>query len=266
MNDAYLCFGQVMHRRLRPAVHAFRYPVFYLRLRLQALEQASQSLFSINRFNLFSLHFADHGARDGSPPLPWIRALLAREGIEADGDIWLQAFPRVLGYVFNPVSFWYCHDRDGGLRAVLAEVSNTFGEHHNYLLVSPEGGNIRDGQTLLAHKVFHVSPFMDVRGFYRFRFHAWPRTEHDDGQHPGRSGSRNLVRIEHADEAGDLLHTSVSGVAAPMAPRSLLRALFAYPWQSVGVIARIHWQALQLWLKRVPFFSKPVPPLEETTR
>lgn len=254
MNDFVLCFGQVMHRRLRPAVHAFRYPVFYLRLRLQALEHVSQALLSINRFNLFSLHYCDHGARDGSPPLPWIRSLLEREGVEADGDIWLQAFPRVLGYVFNPVSFWYCHGRDGGLKAVLAEVNNTFNEHHNYLLVAPDGGDIRDGQTLVARKVFHVSPFMAVRGFYRFRFHA------------GQDGRRNLVRIEHADEAGDLLHTSVSGVAAPLSTATLLRALITYPWQSVGVIARIHWQALQLWLKRVPFFSKPVPPLEETTR
>jgi DUF1365 family protein len=254
MNDFRVCFGRVMHRRLRPAAHVFYYPVFYFRVRLQALEQVSQAMFSVNRFNLFSLHFADHGARDGSAPLPWIRALLAREGIDADGDVWLQAFPRVLGYVFNPVSFWYCHGRDGGLKAVLAEVNNTFGEHHNYLLVSPDGGDIRDGQTLLARKVFHVSPFMAVQGFYRFRFHS------------GQEGTRNLVRIEHADDAGDLLHTAVSGDAAPLATRTLLRALFAYPWQSVGVIARIHWQALRLWLKRVPFFSKPLPPLEETTR
>lgn len=254
MNDFRVCFGHVMHRRLRPAVHAFHYPVFYFRVRLQALEQVSQPLLSINRFNLLSLHFADHGARDGSPPLPWIRALLEREGIDADGDIWLQAFPRVLGYVFNPVSFWYCHGRDGGLKAVLAEVNNTFGEHHNYLLVSPDGGDIADGQTLLVRKVFHVSPFMAVHGFYRFRFHS------------GHGGGRNLVRIEYADEAGDLLITSVSGVAAPLTTSTLLRALIAYPWQSVGVIARIHWQALRLWLKRVPFFSKPVPPLEETTR
>ena len=266
MNDFSVCFGQVMHRRLRPAMHAFRYPVFYFRIRLQALEHVSQALFAINRFNLFSLHFSDHGARDGSPPLPWIRALLEREGVEADGDIWLQAFPRVLGYVFNPVSFWYCHGRDGGLKAVLAEVNNTFGEHHNYLLVPPDGGDIHDGQTLLARKVFHVSPFMAVRGFYRFRFHAGRSGEKSGDRNCDQSGSRNLVRIEHADEAGDLLHTSVSGVAAPLSTGTLLRALLAYPWQSVGVIARIHWQALRLWLKRVPFFSKPVPPLEETTR
>jgi DUF1365 family protein len=254
MSALQICFGQVMHRRLRPTVHAFRYPVFYFRLHLQTLDTAARPLFSRNRFNLFSVHDADHGARDGSPLLPWIQHLLAREGVQADGDIWLQAFPRVLGYVFNPVSFWYCHGRDGGLKAVLAEVNNTFGEHHNYLLLPPAGGDIREGQTLLAKKVFHVSPFMAVNGFYRFRFFG------------ATGGGRGMARIEHADELGELLHTAVSGTATAPTTGRLLKAFFGYPLQSVGVIARIHWQALQLWLKRVPFFSKPAPPLEETTR
>jgi DUF1365 family protein len=254
MNALQLCFGQVMHRRLRPTVHAFRYPVFYFRMRLQDIDRIERPLLSRNRFNLFSVHDADHGARDGSPLLGWIHALLAREGVVADGDIWLQTFPRVLGYVFNPVSFWYCHGRDGGLKAVLAEVNNTFGEHHNYLLVAPDGRDIREGQTLQAKKIFHVSPFMAVNGIYRFRFF-------------GGAGSRQGgARIEHADELGELLHTAVSGTAQEATTRRLLRAFLTYPLQSVGVILRIHWQALQLWLKRVPFFSKPAPPLEETTR
>ncbi|MCW5594980.1 MAG: DUF1365 domain-containing protein [Rhodocyclaceae bacterium] len=254
MNPARIVFGQVMHRRLRPARHRFAYPVFFLLLPLQRLDEVAAPLFSVNRANLFSFRFADHGARDGSPPLPWIRALLAREGIVADGEVWLQAFPRMLGYVFNPVSFWYCHDRAGRLAAVLAEVRNTFGERHNYLIAHADGSPIRDGETLEARKVFHVSPFMAVQGHYRFRFHAQP------------GDARILARIDHADAGGDLLHTAISGRAVPITAPHLLRAFFGYPWMTLGVMARIHWQALLLWLKRVPFHSKPRPPFEETTR
>jgi DUF1365 family protein len=251
-----IAFGHVMHRRLRPAAHAFRYPVFSLHLRLQDLETLPAGggwLFARDRFALLAVHAVDHGPRDGTPLLPWIRGLLAREGVVADGDIWLQTFPRVLGYVFNPVSFWYCHDRAGGLRAVLAEVNNTFGERHNYLLVPPSGGNIDATTTLSARKVFHVSPFMAVRGAYRFRFRTSPDEVHS-------------VRIDLADERGDLLHAVITGRPQPLTRAALLRAFFAYPMQSFGVIARIHWQALQLWWKRVPFHAKPEPPLEETTR
>lgn len=248
---ATLCFGEVVHRRLRPAVHAFRYPVFFLRMPLTSIGAAAR--LQLDRLGVFSFHAADHGPRDGSPLLPWIHGLLAREGAVADGEIVLQTFPRVFGYVFNPVSFWYCHDRAGGLVAVLAEVNNTFGEHHNYLLLPPEGDTISAAQTLTARKVFHVSPFMAVNGFYRFRFKT------------AQSG-RISVRIDHADEVGDLLHTAIAGQPQPLSAGTLARAFFAYPLQSVGVVARIHWQALRLWLKQVPFFRKPAPPLEETTR
>ena len=254
MNAARIAFGKVLHHRLRPAEHRFAYPVFFLLLPLHRLDKVAAPFFSVNRANLFSFRFADHGACDGSPPLPWIRTLLAREGIAADGEVWLQAFPRMLGYVFNPVSFWYCHDRAGQLAAVLAEVRNTFGERHHYLIAHADGRPILDGETLEARKVFHVSPFMAVQGHYRFRFHARP------------GDARILARIDHADAEGDLLRTAISGRAVPLTAPRLLRAFFGYPWMTLGVMARIHWQALRLWLKRVPFFSKPQPPFEETTR
>jgi len=140
---ARLYFGEVMHLRLRPAKNRFVYPVFFLRVPLSDPQSLRRPLFGVNRWNLFSFMFRDHGARDGSPPLEWIRALLSREGFEdVDGEVWLQTFPRVLGYVFNPVSFWFCHDRSGALRAILCEVSNTFGEHHHYLLAQPDGSPI----------------------------------------------------------------------------------------------------------------------------
>jgi uncharacterized protein len=248
-----LYLGRVMHHRLRPAANRFVYPVFFLAIPLGRVETLANRWCSVNRWNLFSFRFADHGARDGSHPLEWIRALLAREGLgAADGEVWLQTFPRVLGYVFNPVSFWFCHDRGGALRAILAEVSNTFGECHSYLLAHADGRPIRPEETLSARKRFHVSPFFPVAGDYRFRFVL-------------REG-RALVRIDYHDEAGDLLHTSVSGEAVPYSARALLGAFFSHPWMTAAVIVRIHWQAAKLWAKRVPFFPKPVPPAGEVTR
>ena len=255
---ARLFFGQVVHRRLRPAAHQFVYPVYFCLLPLSVIESVGSALFSVNRFNLFSFNFADHGARDGSHPLPWIRDLLDKNGIVADGEISLQCFPRVLGFVFNPVSFWFCEDRSGELVAVLAEVRNTFGERHNYLLAHDDGRPIADGDELESDKVFHVSPFMALAGHYRFRFSA----------RVGLDGlpSWRLARIDHADAAGDLLHTALSGRASPLASGNLLRAFFGYPLLTLMAVVRIHWQALRLWLKRVPFYRKPEPPLEETTR
>lgn len=256
--EARLFFGQVMHRRLRPVEHRFVYPVYFCLLPLSAIDQLGGALFSLNRFNLFSFHFADHGARDGSHPLPWIRDLLSRRGIVADGEIRLQCFPRVLGFVFNPVSFWFCERRSGELVAVLAEVSNTFGERHNYLLAHDDGRAIADGEVLERDKLFHVSPFMAVSGNYRFRF----RRKAGSGDRP----EWRLARIDHADGAGDLLHTALSGQARPLASGPLLRAFFGYPLLTLGVVLRIHWQALRLWLKGLHFYTKPEPPPEETTR
>jgi DUF1365 family protein len=260
--EAQLLRGQVMHRRLRPVQHAFRYGVFYLRLPLTQLHDPQQApgnaLFSVNRFNLISLHERDHGARDGSPLLPWIRALLQREGLGvADGEIWLQCFPRVLGYVFNPVSFWFCHDQAGQLRAVLAEVSNTFGEHHSYLLAHPDNAPIADGDLLQTRKVFHVSPFFAIEGGYRFVFR---------GGTDNAMGNHHLARIDYHDAEGALLLTSISGRTQALNAASVLWATLSHPLMTWGVMFRIHWQALRLWLKRVPFYRKPAPPEQALTR
>ncbi len=250
---AALFTGSVMHARVRPRENRFRYGVFYLRVRVGAEDSLRRAFLSVDRFNLLAFHRRDHGPRDGSPLEPWIRDLLTREGCGfADGDIELQMFPRVLGYVFNPVSFWFCHDRDGRLRAVLCEVNNTFGEHHNYLMVHPDGRPIEPTDSLMAQKVFHVSPFLAVKGRYRFQF----RTDPADTR----------VRIDYEDEDGTMLVTSVSGSARALSAGSLLRCFVGYPWMTLGVILRIHWQALKLWWKGVPFFRKPAAPLRETTR
>ena len=251
-----LCFGQVRHTRLRPARNAFEYGNYYLRLPLRALgdEDFGGALFSRNRFNLLSFVDADHG--DGKQPLvAWIDALLKKEGVlDADGEVWLQAMPRVLGFVFNPVSFYFCHRRDGALRAVLCDVRNTFGQRHFYLLDT--GWGIDYGSELTARKVFHVSPFCKVEGGYRFRFMRVMRGERE----------QTLACIDYDDADGALLQTSVSGRSADVSAASVARAFFCFPLMTFGVVLRIHVQALRLWLKRVPFFSKPVAPEQEVTR
>jgi DUF1365 family protein len=243
-----LFIGHVMHRRLRPVVNAFVYPVFYVSLPVRDLAAANCGIFSVDRWNLLSCRSADHGPRDGSALLPWIESLLRAHGLPDDGAIMLQTFPRVFGFVFNPVSFWYCHDAGGALIAVLAEVSNTFGGHHNYLL-HRSGARLPDGQELGAGKRFHVSPFNEIVGGYRFRFHLRRRV--------------SLARIDYDDDEGELLLTSISGKARGWTAGALLGAFLRMPLLTAGVILRIHWQALKLWAKGVPFrgtrVSQPVP-------
>ena len=247
--------GEVSHTRRRPAVNAFTYPAFCLRLPLSQLPALASRGIAWNRRGALSFHDRDHGARDGSPLLPWIRGLLAAEGVAADGEIVLYAFPRMLGYVFNPVSFWLCHDVDGRVRAVLCEVCNTFGERHNYLLAHPDGRPLASGETLRARKAFHVSPFCAVAGHYAFRFHFGAR--------------RWLARIDYYDDAGDaqpLLETHISGRFAPLDRAGARALLWRYRLFTFGVVARIHWQALKLWLKGARFHRKPQPPDHATTR
>jgi hypothetical protein len=250
-------FGHVRHTRLQPVRHAFAYRSFFLRLPLRSLSAQPWPFRRLphNRFGWLSFHDRDHG--DGGAPLAWIDGLLQREGVaDADGEVWLHTLPRVFGYVFNPVSFWFCHRADGTLRAVVCEVNNTFGERHCYLLSREDGEPLAWGEELTARKVFHVSPFCKVEGRYRFRFLLARR---DDGE-------RFVGRIDYDGADGPLLQTSIEGVLKPLTDRELLRTRFTYPAFTLGVIARIHWQALKLWRKRVPFFTKPEPPAPEISR
>ena len=245
-----VCMGAVMRERTRRAHNRFTYPRATVRIPLSHLEGLRVPLLGVDRPGVFSLRSRDHGARNGSPLLPWIRDLLDRQGLaEADGEVVLQTMPRMFGFLFNPVSFWFCHDRQGGLRAVLAEVSNTFGEHHNYLVAHPDHRPITAGDELKACKVFHVSPFFPVRGEYRFRF--------------SRQGGVVSIAIDYWEDGHCQLATRLSGREQPLTGRALLGWLARLPLMSFGVVFRIHWQALRLALRRVPFFRKPHPPTEE---
>lgn len=242
-------FGPVWHRRLRPVAHKFRYGGCFLLLPMRSLREQAWPALNRNARGWLSFRDRDHGA-GGEDALAWFEGLLASEGItDADGEIWLHTFPRMLGYAFKPVSFWYAHRADGSLAAAMAEVNNTFGERHAYLLAGP---GLAWGVEQQASKVFHVSPFCSTQGQYRFRFE--------------RSADRTLVRVDLHDAQGPLLQTSVSGALQPLTAASARRAVLRMPFMTLGVVARIHWQALRLWLKRVPFFRKPPAPDQLVSR
>ena len=246
-------FGQVRHTRLKPVHHAFAYPTYFLMLPMRSLQCQPAPALARNRWAPLSFFDADHGDGRGiaqGGALAWLDELLQREGIlDAQGEIWLHCYPRVLGFTFKPVSFWYCHRPDGNLRAVVVEVNNTFGERHCYLLNAP-----RFGVEQRAAKVFHVSPFCPVEGGYRFRFMLTP------------DFSRTVARVDFDDATGPLIETSVSGQLEPLTRQSTRKALLRYPAMTLGVVLRIHWQATKLFLKRAPFFKKPTPPAHFTTR
>lgn len=248
---AQLIFGQVMHERLRPAHNRFVYPVFCVRLNLARLDDIKVRGFGINCWRPVSIQTADYGPKDGRNLELWLRELLASQQIVADGEIWLQTFPRVFGWVFNPVSFWYCYTKDGQLSAVLAEVNNTFGETHQYLLTSTDSKGIQSNTQLECKKMLHVSPFCEVKGHYQFYFRE--------------TASTAWVGIDYFDPEGLLLKTSVGGRIQDLNRATLRRALIAQPLLTLGVFVRIHWQALRLWIKRVPFFSQPAPPSASLT-
>lgn len=252
MAQPLIGFGQVRHRRTRPRSNGFAYPGFFLMLPLRTLKQPSPGHWQISRPGLLSFHETDHG--DGRGPeqggaLAWLDGLLHAHGIDdATGEAWLHCYPRVLGYAFKPVSFWFCHrpiEHGGALRAIVVEVNNTFGERHCYVL-----DHARWGLELRADKAFHVSPFCDVQGEYRFRF---LRTQ--------RAGCEHMVAcIDYWDDASAgqaLLKTSISGQLQALNARAAHKALWRHPLMTLGVIARIHWQALRLWCKRVPVFTHP---------
>jgi uncharacterized protein len=259
-NTAVFGFGQTRHARRWPVVNTFAIGSAYVRLPMRQLaQQAPQrlgGLFGINRLSLIGFRDCDHGERSHAhgSALAWVDGILKNNSIhDATGEVWLQTFPRVLGYAFKPVSIWFCHTTNGELRAVLAEVHNTFGEQHCYLLHHADGRALVDGETITAQKIFHVSPFFPVRGEYHFRWLA--------------NDARSVLRIDYVDALhqpnapSDItLSTSISGEHFAITMPSVIRALLAYPAQAFSVLARIHWQALKLWLKGVTFYSKPQAP------
>ncbi|EEW26700.1 DUF1365 domain-containing protein [Rhodobacter ferrooxidans] len=242
--------GKTFHGRKGAVTNRFSYGVDYVLLDPETAE--GPSLFSRNRGNLTSLWDVDHGGAPGQGRgVAWVREVLAAQGLPGGERVLLLAQPRVLGHVFNPVSFWLCHDAAGDMRVVIAEVSNTFGDRHSYLCLREDQGVIGPQDVVQAQKILHVSPFQPVAGGYEFRFDIAP--DHIN------------IRIDYSNGDGGLIATLV-GPRQPLTNAAILRAALRRPFGSRRVLALIHWQAVILALKRAPFRRRPKPPVDEVSR
>lgn len=245
MTASALYTGWVMHRRLRPKVHHFQYRVFSMLLDLEELPVLSRRLrlFSWNGAGLFSFHDKDHG--DGQALSTWLDAKLAAAGVVATGPRRVLCYPRILGFVFNPLSVWFCHEKAGALAAIVYEVHNTYGERHSYVMAC-------GGAPVARHacdKGFYVSPFLSQDCRYHFR--TLP------------PGNRVSIAI-HEHEAGQpILSASFTGRRREISDRALLVMLLRYPLMTLKVVAAIHYEAVRLMLKgirrhpHVPMEAKP---------
>lgn len=252
---------RVMHaRRIEPR-YRFVYRIFSVLFDIDQLDALHQRhrLFSHNRFNLLSLADRDYGHGEPGGLRRWAESACASQGIALHGGrIRLLTQARVFGWAFNPVSFWYCEHADGSLRAVIAEVRNTFGERHSYLLSSASmsggasaGELLPYGSVLKKEKCFHVSPLLDLKGTYHFVF-----TE---------PGEKIAVRLDETREGLPLIDTAMAGVARPFSDAVICRQVLHLPVQALKVLTAIHWQALKIWLRGARFHKKPNPPEAEVT-
>jgi uncharacterized protein len=248
-----LYHGRVMHQRFFPRSHRLSYGVWYLLADLDELPRLDRATrgFTYNRPGTVSFWDRDHGARDGSPLRPWIEGRLAEAGIDLEGGpIRVLSFPRVFGYGFNPLCVWWCHGPAGDLRAILYEVSNTFGEWHDYLVpVRPEdvianerGASVR---TVFA-KELYVSPFIDMAATYDFT------TREPD--------ERVSVVVRESTPGGRVLIATLGARRLPLTGRTLLTTLVRFPLVTLKVIGGIHWEAWKLWRKGAPFRRRGRPP------
>jgi DUF1365 family protein len=246
--------GLVAHQRLRPRRHRLAYRVFMLALDLDELDDLDRrlKLFAHNGWNLVSLHDRDFAGKVRAPLRPQVEARLAQAGFDLNGGrITLLCMPRLLGKGFNPLSVYFCHDRDGRLVATVHAVRNTFGERHDYVLAAEASADGRVRQA--CGKAFHVSPFMPMDLDYQFDL--LPPTD------------RTAVGVTVHDEAGLLLAASFAGEHRPLTDGELLKAVVSHPWQLAGILAAIHWEAVKIALKGFRLFpgARPIQDLPPTS-
>ncbi len=239
--------GTVMHRRIKPHAHRLNYRVFWCLLDLDELPHLPSRLrfFSLKGFNLFGFRNADHGDGSDRPLRTQLEAHLATAGIDLGGGaIRLLCMPRLLGFVFNPISVYYCYDRRGALKTLVYEVHNTFGQRHSYLIpVEDDAGDALEQRCL---KAFYVSPFMEMEIAYRFRVLE--------------PAVRIALTIECSDAQGPVLIASLAGERHALTDAALLRAFLSFPLMTLKVVAGIHWEALKLWIKGMRLRPRPPAP------
>lgn len=244
-----LYLGEVMHQRTRPRVHRLRYALFSLLLDLDELDALDRRLrlFSVDRFNLFSFFAKDRGDRSGSDLRAQVETSMRAAGLTPDGGaIRLLTMPRLLGWAFNPLSIFFCHDRAGSLVAVLWEVDNTFGERHGYLIPVDEviGGVVHQH----CDKAFYVSPFMDMDLTYAFRL-------------TGPAETLTVV-IDVRDRDGTVLTARHLARRVELTDRALAKVLVTFPFQTLAVVGGIYWEALKIWIKGLRLRTRPPAPLD----
>ncbi len=236
-----LFISKVMHKRLFPKVNAFTYGIYYLAFPLSKISELN---IPRNKSGIMSFYDKDHGYKDGSNIAVWVKDTLKQSGIECNGEVILVTLPRILGYVFNPISFYFCFDELQNLKVVICEVNNTFSETHSYICVNKNGETIRGDQWLSAEKVFHVSPFLEREGRYQFRFNI--------------KDKKLGIWIDYFDrENRKKLITSLVGNFEEINKFNLCKAFFKYPLITFKAIFLIHFEAVKLLLKRMAYIKKP---------
>ncbi|MDX2203131.1 MAG: DUF1365 domain-containing protein [Hyphomicrobiaceae bacterium] len=245
--------GRVVHRRLRPEAHALSYRAYWLLIELPgaAGREAARELprlLSFDRFNLFSVMSRDHGEGGGGSLRALIQGYLARAGVTPDpgGRIFLLTMPRILGYVFNPLSIYFCYRGDGTLVGMVYEVHNTFGQRHSYVIPVDPGRTAGAPLRQTCEKRFYVSPFLPMGLTYDFVV--------------SEPGADLAVAVTARDGQGPVIATSLSAQRRPLRSPSLLRVFLSHPLIALKVIGAIHWEALRIWLKGIRIVERPPPP------
>ena len=242
MTNSCIYSGSVIHKRFKPKEHFFKYKVFSLFIDLSELEELNKNLkfFSFNKFNLISFHEKDHGERDGSSLLNWVKLNLRNNNISTENiKIKLLCYPRILGYVFNPLSIFFVYDKDENLISILYEVKNTFGEQHTYVFkIEGENKLIQNN----CSKKFHVSPFIEMDCNYFFRV-----------LNPAEKLS---VIIDQYDKEGKILFASQDGIRSDFTSLNLMNSYLKHPLMTFKIISAIHFEAFKLWVKGIKFVKK----------
>ena len=251
MTSSCIYNGSVIHKRFKPKEHFFKYKVFSLFIDLSELIELDNKLkfFSLNKFNLISFYEKDHGERDGSSLLNWVKLNLSNNNISTENiKIKLLCYPRILGYVFNPLSIFFIYDKDENLISILYEVKNTFGEQHTYIFkVESENKLIQNN----CSKKFHVSPFIEMNCNYFFRI-----------LNPGEKLS---VIIDQYDQEGKILFASQDGKRSDLTSENLMNSYLKHPLMTFKIISAIHFEAFKLWFKGIKFVKKKLKIKNNTT-
>ena len=244
IKESFIYTGTVIHKRFKPKIHSFNYKVFSLLIDLSELDLLDKNLklFSYNKFNIISFYNKDHGRRDGSSLINWVIDNLEKNHINTNGIlIKLLCYPRIFGYVFNPLSVFYVYDKNKDLISILYEVKNTFGEQHTYVFKSEKG------QNLLQHickKKFHVSPFIEMNCVYFF----WLL----------KPGNKISVIIDQNDKEGKILYASQDGVKSELNNSTLIKTYLKHPLMTFKIILAIHFEAFKLWTKGIKYIRRKI--------